>query len=293
MGLKTARHFTLSLSLSLEIFPFPSTAREMGCGESKHAVATENIISKSKSEKSNSKRIAESFVEEKEKLIKEPVVDGNVEERGSLEEGKENAKVADNGNGESKVEENVKEMENSEKGKETAKVKEEKEGGNAKETDNGNGKSKVEENVKIMENSEVEEKKGEGNAKETDNGNGKSEGEENVKGKEENLEASVMVVEENKEGKSDEISVHQEVVAAVQEPDVEKLKRENESIIPEENASEGKMDLNDNVEGKEIIKEAKEESNTEESIKVENAEEVKEEVVLPIAETEDSATKKE
>jgi len=102
-----------------------------------------------------------------------------------------------------------------------------------------------------------------------------------------------MLVEENKEGKSDEISVHQEVVAAVQEPDVEKLKRENESIIPEENASEGKMDLNDNVEGKEIIKEAKEESNTEESIKVENAEEVKEEVVLPIAETEDSATKKE
>jgi len=83
----------------------------------KACCATENIISKSKSEKSNSKRIAESFVEEKEKLIKEPVVDGNVEERGSLEEGKENAKVADNGNGESKVEENVKEMENSEKGK--------------------------------------------------------------------------------------------------------------------------------------------------------------------------------
>merc|ERR1712034_31492 len=124
MGRERRNIFSFS-SLSLEIFPFPSTAREMGCGESKHAVATENTISKSKSEKSNSKRIAESFVEEKEKLIKEPVVDGNVEERGSLEEGKENAKVADNGNGESKVEENVKEMENSE-------VEEKKGEGNAK-----------------------------------------------------------------------------------------------------------------------------------------------------------------
>ncbi|KAL2459237.1 high mobility group nucleosome-binding domain-containing protein 5-like [Forsythia ovata] len=227
----------------------------MGCGESKHAVATENTITKSESKNSNSKKVAENFVEEKESLIKESGLDGNVKERESLEEvkveekGGGNNKVEDNGNGESGVDENVKEKENSEEGKENVKVEEEIKGGNAKETDNENGKSEVDE---------------EGENKEL------------------------------KEVKYDEISVHQEVVVVdVQEPEAEKLKREKESIIPKENASEGKMDLNDHVEGKEINEEANKESKTEEAvIKVDEGKEVKEEVV-PIVETKDSATKGE
>ncbi|CAA3014608.1 Hypothetical predicted protein [Olea europaea subsp. europaea] len=223
----------------------------MGCGESKHAVATKNAISKSKSKNSNSNIIAEKSVEEKEKLIKEPGVDVNVGVRESLEDEKEkeNAEVIDNGNVESGMEENVKGRENSEDGKENAKVEEEIQGANAKVTDNGNGKSE----------------------------------EENVKEQERKLEAAVVTMEENKEGKSGDISVHQ-----VQEPEEENLKREMESIIPEENASEGKIDLNDDVEGKEIHQKAKEESKTEDDIKVEEEKEVIE-VVLP----KDSATKGE
>lgn len=183
----------------------------MGCGESKHAVATENAISKSKRKNSNSNIIAENSVEGKEKLNKEPGVDVNVEVRENLEgeKEKENAKVIDNGNVESGMEENEKGRENSEDGKENAKVEEEIQGANAKVTDNGNGKSDEEENVK------------------------------------------------EQERKSGDISVHQ-----VQEPEEENLKREMESIIPDENASEGKIDLNDDVEGKEFHQEAKEESKT-------------------------------
>ncbi|XP_022848875.1 high mobility group nucleosome-binding domain-containing protein 5-like [Olea europaea var. sylvestris] len=223
----------------------------MGCGESKHAVATENAISKSKRKNSNSNIIAENSVEGKEKLNKEPGVDVNVEVRENLEgeKEKENAKVIDNGNVESGMEENEKGRENSEDGKENAKVEEEIQGANAKVTDNGNGKSE----------------------------------EENVKEKERKLEAAVVTMEENKEGKSGDISVHQ-----VQEPEEENLKREMESIIPDENASEGKIDLNDDVEGKEFHQEAKEESKTEDDIKVEEEKEVIE-VVLP----KDSATKGE
>ncbi|KAL2470329.1 high mobility group nucleosome-binding domain-containing protein 5-like [Abeliophyllum distichum] len=196
----------------------------MGCGESKHAVATENTITKSESKNSNSKKVAENFVEEKESLIKEPGLDGNVKERESLEE----VKVEENG------------------------------GGNTKVKDNGNGESGVDENVKEKVDEEVENK-------------------------------------ELKEVKYDEISVHQEVVAVdVQEPEAEKLKKEKESIIPKENASEGKMDLNADVEGKEINEEANKESKTEEAAtKVDEGKEVKEGEVVPIAETKDSATKGE
>ncbi|KAI3469429.1 hypothetical protein Pfo_026092 [Paulownia fortunei] len=254
----------------------------MGCGESKHAVATENTLTKSKSKSKN--------VENNPPLEK-ATGDGNVNADEVQDSGIGNVKENEIPDAikEEPQPDNGKETENAEEGKENPKKTDEKEKGI---DDHGNGESGVE--------GKVEEREGkleaapvvvvEGNKEESKN--------EELKGEKEDYVCKKEEVEVGQEGQDRVISHdspnhffspkkdHEETIESIISDGISG-KSDYYSPRAKGNVSDGKVEGNDAVEGKEKDVEANSNKEKEEALKVDEGKES-----VPAKETKSSGEEK-